>query len=136
MRRSAGFASLGRISVGLHLHDLAFMKGIDIGTVALSRLTTALGPGLEMEEHRHLVSNDQDLFRHMLHLLARRIRERELIDDRLSSPPIGATGVELVGFDPEYVRVYVNGIDCPLTIASTVGFIRIPEHVNDVLAHT
>jgi hypothetical protein len=85
-----------------------------------------------MEEHRHLVSNDQDLFRHML---ARRIRERELIDDRLSSPPIGATGVELVWFDPEYVRVYVNGIDCPLTIASTGGFIRLPEPVNDVLAH-
>jgi len=40
------------------------------------------------------------------------------------------------GFDPEDVRVYVNGIDCPLNIASTVGFIRIPEPVNDVLAHT
>ena len=135
VRRSDGFASLGRISVGLHRHDLAFMKGRDIGNVALSRLTTTLGPGLEMEEHRHLVSDDQDLCRHMLHLLGGRIREREAIDDRLSSP-IGAAGRELVGFDPEYVRVYVNGIDCPLTIASTVGFICIPEPVNDVLAHT
>jgi hypothetical protein len=53
---------------------------------------------------------------------------------RLSSQ-IGATGVELFGFDPEYVWVYVNGIDCPLNIASTVCFIRIPEPVNDVLAH-
>ena len=134
VRSSDGFASLSRISVRLHLHDLPFMKGIDIGNVALSRLTTALRPGLEMEEYRNLVSDDQDLFRHILHLLARGIREREVIDDPLASP-IGATGVELVGFDPENVRVYVNGIDCPLTIASTVGFIRLPEPVNDVLAH-
>jgi hypothetical protein len=80
------------------------MHGIDIGNVALSRLTTALGPGLEMEEHRHLVSDDQHLFRHILHLLGCGICECELIDDRLSSP-IGATGVELFGFDPENVRV-------------------------------
>src|SRR5215472_7011889 len=62
------------------------------------------------------------------------IGEREVIDDSLASP-IGATGVELVGFDPEDVRVDVNGIDCPLNIASTVGFIHISELVNDVLAH-
>ena len=67
---------LSRISVRLHLHDLPFIKGRDIGNVALSRLTTALGPGLEMEEHRNLVSDDQDLFRHILHLLARVFRER------------------------------------------------------------
>ena len=134
VRISDGFASLSRISVRLHLHDLPFMNGRDIGNVALSRLTTALRPGLEMEEHRNLVSNDQNLFRDILHLLARGIREREVIDDRLSSP-IGATSVELFGFDPERVRVYGNGIDCPLTIASTAGFIRIPEPVNAVLAH-
>ncbi len=38
--------------------------------------------------------------------------------------------------DDKTFDVYVNGIDCPLNIASTVGFIRIPEPVSDVLAHT
>ncbi len=48
VRISDGFASLSRISVRLHLQHLPFMKGIDIGNVALSRLTTALRPSLEM----------------------------------------------------------------------------------------
>ncbi len=80
-RKSDGFASLGGISVGLHLHDLALPNGVDIGNIALSRLAASLRPGLEVQENSNLVSNFKNLFRHVLNMLVCRIREREVIDD-------------------------------------------------------
>lgn len=48
MRQLNGFTSLGGIGVGLHLHDLALLNGVDIGNVALSWLAASLRPSLKV----------------------------------------------------------------------------------------
>lgn len=48
MRQINGLTRLRGIGVGLHLHDLARMHGVDIGKVALSWLATSLRPSLEV----------------------------------------------------------------------------------------